>query len=733
MRAFFTVNMGEAATLVGRDVSRSCPAALGTTGGDPSAEAQHPIRLVMRMLKTNKAQIVTMLLILGMLVYASGPAAAAVRVEGQVQAGGGPLANSTVTLWAGSVGDPRQLAQTKTDSDGRFQIDTPEIVGADTSLYLIAKGGEPGVNKASGNNPGAGLLAVLGNAPPSTVVINEMTTVASTWTNAQFLDGDAIRGSALGLQIAAGNVPNFVDLATGGYGATIQDALNSSETPTMANFATLSSVLAGCVTQIKPDACGQFFAATTPRSGKTPTDTLTALEGVARDSGYRPERLFALLDVFYPVPKGKNLRPTPFMPYLTWAPSAWVLPLKFTGGGLSAPGKLMIDSKGNIWAGNNFLVGAQNLDKLWAGNLSKFAPNGRPLSPMTSGFTGGGLQGIGFGMAIDADDNVWASTYGSRAIVKFDNSGEPLSPPDGYNFNGQLGLMQGVIVTPSGDVWALGVAKNQLVYFPKGDPAKARIICEGRSVEPCKSFAAPFHLAIDQQDRIWVSNFVSDWVTRFPASDPSKAERFKVAISPGGMAVDGQGNLWVTSHFGTRKLAWLTLARAAVLAKLGRNFDPVLIDAMVAVRPGADGGAVVVLRPDGTPARPPVYGHGIVVPWAIAIDGNDHVWVSNFSNPPDSIAELCGYRVETCPPGMKMGDPISPPGGFAGGGMQMHVDIAIDPAGDVWVGNNWQMYQAALKRVDEAQTTLGAGQGLVVFYGMAKPVRVPQIGPVRQP
>jgi hypothetical protein len=24
------------------------------------------------------------------------------------------------------------------------------------------------------------------------------------------------------------------------------------------------------------------------------------------------------------------------MPYLTWAPSAWVLPLKFSGGGLSA-------------------------------------------------------------------------------------------------------------------------------------------------------------------------------------------------------------------------------------------------------------------------------------------------------------------------------------------------------------------------------------------------------------
>jgi hypothetical protein len=64
---------------------------------------------------------------------------------------------------------------------------------------------------------------------------------------------------------------------------------------------------------------------------------------------------------------------------------------------------------------------------------------------------------------------------------------------------------------------------------------------------------------------------------------------------------------------------------------------------------------------------------------------------------------------------------------------QWHVDNAIDPAEDVWVGNNWQMHQAALEHVDEARTMLGGGQGLVVFYGMAKPVRVPQAGPARQP
>jgi hypothetical protein len=43
--------------------------------------------------------------------------------------------------------------------------------------------------------------------------------------------------------------------------------------------------------------------------------------------------------------------------------------------------------------------------------------------------------------------------------------------------------------------------------------------------------------------------------------------------------------------------------------------------------------------------------------------------------------QLCGVRTENCPPGMKTGDQISPPGGYVGGGLQMQTDLAIDPAG----------------------------------------------------
>jgi hypothetical protein len=54
----------------------------------------------------------------------------------------------------------------------------------------------------------------------------------------------------------------------------------------------------------------------------------------------------------------------------------------------------------------------------------------------------------------------------------------------------------------------------------------------------------------------------------------------------------------------------------------------------------------------------------------------------------------------------------SPPDGYVGGGLQMQTDLAIDP---------------------ESLSTRCGGQGVTIFYGMAKPVRAPQIGPARRP
>jgi hypothetical protein len=667
---------------------------------------------------------------LASLVLLAGPAFAA-PLDGQVLGAGAPIANSTVTLWQAGSGAPRQLAQARSGADGRFSFTAPDAPLAEGSLYLVARGGTPAAGKGSGDNPAIALLSVLGAMAPAKVTVNEMTTVASVWTHNQFIDGEAITGQPLQLKIAAGNVPSFVDLQTGGWGGTIQDPLNSGQTPTMANFATLASVLAGCVTKVRADACETVFLAAKGPTGAMPTDTLNAAQAIARAPWYQPGRTFKALEALYPVPQGKTMRPVPYMPYLQFSPSAWVLPLKFDGGGYRAGGKAMFDAEGNLWVGNNFTIGWQASDALWQGNASKFDPNGKPLSPITTGFAGGGMQGGTFGAAIDLKGNVWLSSYGSKSITVFNKDGKPLTPPDGINFGGRLGLMQGIITAPNGDMWALGISKRQLLHFPKGDWNNGRIVCEGDSAEPCKSFTAPFHLAIDQQDRIWVSDS-SFHVIRFPAANPAQALKLDVRSNNSGLNIDSQGNVWVTNRFGPGLLGMAHMVDMAVHLKTGGvlSASDYLTKTMSEQKGGS--GSVTVLRPDGTQLPgSPFKGGGLPGPWAVVVDGNDNVWVSNFAMASSPIVQLCGVRTEHCPPGFKTGDQISPPGGYVGGGLQLQTDIAVGPAGDVWAINNWQDIDSCYAGATEALSTRCGGQGVVIFFGMAKPVRAPQIGPAR--
>ncbi len=195
--------------------------------------------------------------------------------DGQVLGAGEPIAKSTVTLFDATSDSPNQLAQAQAGDDGKF---TFSFSGGSGILYLVATGGEPKAAKEPGNNPAIELISVIGTHVPPHVVINEYTTVASVWTMNQFINGTAIEGYPLGLRIGAGNVPNFVDLQTGGWGGAIQDSLNGPQTPTMANFATLADVLSGCVTRVTADACPSLFSAATPPAHAVPNDTLTAAE-----------------------------------------------------------------------------------------------------------------------------------------------------------------------------------------------------------------------------------------------------------------------------------------------------------------------------------------------------------------------------------------------------------------------------------------------------------------------
>ena len=541
------------------------------------------------------------------------------EIEGQVLGAGAPIARSTVTLWSADADAPRQLAQAQTGDDGRFTLSFQSPSGLEGISYLVAKGGEPTARRG-GDNPAIAFLAVLGGKPPPKVVINELTTVASAFTAARFINGNSISGNPLGLRIAAGNVLNFVDLATGGYGRVILDPINITQSTTLANLNTLGSLLSAFATAGDSGWRARFLKAATPIGGATPTNTLEAIAGIARTPWANPKDLYALFDEAYPQPKDGSRRKAPFLPYLAYAPPDFALTLCFAGGGVLANGKFTFDANGNLWSGQNWMPGSQSsVTNNIGGGTVKFAANGTALSPSLTGFTGMGVDSIGWGTGV-ALDKVWVTGLnGTIGVIDFE--GRPIGKESDFPFAGQVGGLQGVGIAANGDVWIADATKNQLLYFPGGRVKDERLV----HVNGLKS---PFGIAIDAQNRVWVSNAQSDTVVRFPANDPSKVESFRAGIGVRGVALDSKGNLWVASNM-SLDFPPPTIPDGVSVMK---QFQLAGEHLMKELPPGKVTGVVNMIRPDGTQPAPMGFtGGGVInVPWGVSIDGNDDVWVANF-------------------------------------------------------------------------------------------------------
>ena len=267
--------------------------------------------------------------------------------------------------------------------------------------------------------------------------------------------------------------------------------------------------------------------------------------------------------------------------------------------------------------------------------------------------------------------------------------------------------MQGIIVTPNGDVWAVDFTNDDVVYLPQGDPSKVKFYCESTDGKPNKDspckLSGPFHLVIDQQNRIWVDNAIGDKVARFPASDPTQSrsvqDRRPQRQGHGGRQ---QGQYLDHQHVGCRNDA-SDQARLLDLKIRGRmaDADQIVLNDLLA-KHGL--GSVSMLRPDGSPAP----GSPFNPPAASGAHGRCRSTATTMSGfptlRPAAASPSCAARgTETCPLGMKTGDAISPPGGYKGGGMQMLVDVSIDPAGNVWVSNNWQDPASCYGQPDEGR------------------------------
>jgi hypothetical protein len=641
-------------------------------------------------------------------------------LAGKVQGAGAPIVGSTVTLYAADEGKPTQLAQAKTGADGTFTLNAgPEKLKGATGkvLYLIARGGTPKAAAAKGANDALVLMAVLGTKLPDAVTVNELSTVASTFTSARFIDGEGISGKPLGLRIAAGNAPNLVDPATGSWGKVLLDPLNSTQTTALANLNTLGSLLGAFFTVADDDWRSRFLKAATPPGGATSKTTLQAMTAIARRPWANAKELYGLFDEAYPQPKDGSRRKAPFVPYLAYSPPDFALSLCFAGGGMCANGRFMFDADGNLWSGQNWMPGSQSgVLKNIGGGVLKMTPNGKPLSPPITGFTGMGLDGVGWGTAVTRE-HVWATSFNGKILV-MDFNGRPIGKESDFPFKEKIFGLMGVGVSADGDVWVAEGSRDRLLHFPGGRIKDGRIVTVTGLKSPCD-------IVIDSQNRVWVSNSQSDTVVRFPADDPSRVETFRAGISVRALALDSKENVWVASllslDFPVPKVpdGASIMEQFRILAGAGLKYPK-------------SSGVINMIRPDGTQLEPKGFtgGGAVDMPWGLNLDGNDDVWIGNIGPRNFGVVFMAGADPKGHPAGTKPGDVLHV---FRSGSIQMLTDVAIDPAGNVWAANNWNDPRAAAEPDPPSRiSTWGGGSGLTVIYGVASPVQPPRMGKVRK-
>jgi len=154
--------------------------------------------------------------------------------------------------------------------------------------------------------------------------------------------------------------------------------------------------------------------------------------------------------------------------------------------------------------------------------------------------------------------------------------------------------------------------------------------------------------------------------------------------APNGIAVDGNGNVWVANYTSSSVTecspVGAILSGASGYAETGlSNPTSLAIDiygnAWVA---NYNSNTISGFKPNGGSfILPGLTGGGLNLPYGIAVDSVGHLWVSDFGG--NSLSEFNSASIA--------GNALSPADGFPGGSIAGPAGVAIDTSGNVWTVN----------------------------------------------
>jgi len=518
-----------------------------------------------------------------------------------VRGGALPISGAAIQLYAagttgyGVAATALLTAPVFTDDTGAFSISGAYTCPSESiPVYLVVSGGNPGFAPGT-NNSAVALMAGLGPCgelnPTAVVRVNEVTTIASVWALARFMELGAgaylssSDGNAQGLANAFATINTLADISQGiAPGAN----LPPGATVPINELNALADMLEPCVSSDGPasSACSNLFAAATPEGGTPPTNTIDAALNIARSPAHHVDRLYNLI-----------AQPPAFQPILTSIPTDWTVAVSYTGGGVSSPDSLAVDASGNIWVSSR-----------GGSRVSKFSNLGVPISP-SEGFTGGGIDDP-WGAVIDLSGNFWSANSVPNSLVEFSSAGVALSPATGYQ-GGGLYDPRDIAVDRFGHIWVANLDNSSVSEF----------LSDGRAISPSGGYtgggvSGPMAIATDSIGNIWVANFGPNSVSKLSNSgnpiSPSTGYTGGGLNSPWDIAIDAAGNVWTANRYNNS------------LTKLSSSGVPIS---------GSEG----------------YTGGGLNCPFGIAIDGSGNVWVTNFFDNVPGLGTLSEFSNDGVP------------------------------------------------------------------------------------
>ncbi|HVY96348.1 MAG TPA: NHL repeat-containing protein [Solirubrobacterales bacterium] len=349
-------------------------------------------------------------------------------------------------------------------------------------------------------------------------------------------------------------------------------------------------------------------------------------------------------------------------------------------------------------------------------------------------------------IAFDSRGNIWVtnnfepgSTEAGSYAIALDPTGNPRLTPDGtVSGGGVLGNWWGIAVDQRDRVWLSDFTGDDPEEFDGpnfvGGHTVAMFDQDGETPYPngitSSDLQAPQGIGVDRRGNVWIANHGSASVTMFPGGDPSRARTIRGGglYNPFAVEADGQGNVWVDNGS-------LDTERAGSLTRIS---------------------------PAGVPEGP-FFAKRMRSPQGMAFDSAGNLWVSSLV---DSTVTWFG------PDGRVKGQ-------FKAPSIRGAWSVAVDGDDNVWVASfvnrkltllcgrtvancppgtrtgepispartgfsNGGLQHVTAVQVDQSGNVWVAnnwetiepvvgGDGLVEFIGAAPPVKTPLIGPPQRP